>query len=401
MQTILKKADLKLVERLSDLEESPAGWRLLYFPFSKLLEHHRTHYQTTIAINLVYDYLKEAEGYVLLFPNDDLYILCKAVAHTLIDKLIFRMRYLFADDPLAYDQAGKEIPEFCTQHDLSVAWSSCYEEAKNHIASPAMVRKPSMVEEPSSTLHPLTPARLASLEKELEFADLSRVIRKQPICAIRPGKDPVSVFDELYMHIPHLRRLVMEQVDFTSNRWLFRYVTQLLDIKVLDMLARRTKHMIQRPISLNLNIESVLETAFAQFDLAVPKSMKASILFEIQLGDVFADMQGFFTARDHLQKQGYKVCIDGVNSSSFPHIDRQSLGFDLVKIQWNADAARDLKEERNQELKAAVERCGANRVILCRCDTKAAIAYGHALKIYLFQGRYLDGILNPNAKVAN
>jgi hypothetical protein len=40
-------------------------------------------------------------------------------------------------------------------------------------------------------------------------------------------------------------------------------------------------------------------------------------------------------------------------------------------------------------------------VILTRCDNKQAVEYGQALGITLFQGRYLDGLVNPKSSVKN
>jgi hypothetical protein len=40
-------------------------------------------------------------------------------------------------------------------------------------------------------------------------------------------------------------------------------------------------------------------------------------------------------------------------------------------------------------------------VILARCDNQDAIYYGQALGISLFQGRYVDSVLDPHSDVVN
>jgi hypothetical protein len=112
-------------------------------------------------------------------------------------------------------------------------------------------------------------------------------------------------------------------------------------------------------------------------------------------------MAAFLLAKDTVQKLGYRVCLDGVTELSFPQIDRQRLGFDLIKLMWNTDSAADANSEKNIALAQAIRQCGNNRVILTRCDTKAAVEYGHALGLSLFQGRYLDGLVNPKSAVTN
>ena len=95
------------------------------------------------------------------------------------------------------------------------------------------------------------------------------------------------------------------------------------------------------------------------------------------------------------------MCLDGVTDISFPQIDRARLGFDLIKLQWNGETSKDTGSEKNVRLMEAIRQCGANRVILTRCDNHLAVAYGHALGVSLFQGRYLDTLVNPKAMVEN
>ncbi len=112
-------------------------------------------------------------------------------------------------------------------------------------------------------------------------------------------------------------------------------------------------------------------------------------------------MEGFQVARKEVQKKGYRVCLDGLTTESFVQVNREKLGVDLLKLQWNADITSDLQSFENRELAAAVRSCGNNRVILCRCDNASAIEYGQALGISLFQGRHIDKLVAPNARVEN
>jgi len=150
-----------------------------------------------------------------------------------------------------------------------------------------------------------------------------------------------------------------------------------------------------------LNIETLLSQSFAEFDRAVEADFKKNIVIEIQLSDVFADMQGYFAARKLLQEAGYRICLDGLTNLSFVQIDRETLGFDLVKLYWNADLQSDIKRKQSKDLGAAVKRCGSSRVILARCDSKDAVYYGQSLGIALFQGRYIDGLLDPASEIVN
>jgi EAL domain-containing protein (putative c-di-GMP-specific phosphodiesterase class I) len=416
LKIITRDAEAKLVEHVDSLQDEAISWRALHFHFARLLEHNKSDYQIKIATNLITDLLKAADGTLFICNDCDIFVSAKGANRSLLEKVVFQLRYLFMDDPLAYNADGQENPDFCIIYDLSVDWQGYANACRKKLGASA---KTEIVETILATeiagttgagnalrtgvrrIKPMTPARLSSVEKDLRPADLSRVIRKQPICAAQRGKKIRRVFDELYINISHLRQLIMADVDFTSNRALFRYLTELLDEKVLELLRRNANRYFDMPVSLNLNVATLLSDKFAEFDAAIKPSIKVSIVIEIQVSDVFADMEAFLVAKDAVQKMGYRVCLDGLTADSFLQVNREGLGFDLAKLQWNADAVSDIDSPENQALAAAVERCGANRVILCRCDTRQAIEYGHAMNISLFQGRFLDKVINPNAKVEN
>lgn len=416
LKTVSKDAEAKLIEYLDVIQTESSSWRALHFHFAQLLEHYKSDYQIKIATNLIADLLKEADGCLFLCADCDIFVAAKGANKTLLDKVVFQLRYLFMDDPLAYNSDGQENSGFCTLYDLSVDWKDYAQvsrqklgsSAKHEIADNLHMQENTLSFVPGKThvsggsrvIKPMTPARLASIENDLRTADLSRVIRRQPICAAPPKKQIRRVYDELYINISHLRQLIMADVDFMSNRGLFRYLTELLDDKVLDLLRRNGRYF-EMPVSLNLNVATLLSDRFTEFDNSIKPSTKVSIVIELQVSDVFMDMEAFQVAKSAVQKMGYRVCLDGLTTDSFLQVNREGLGFDLAKLQWNADAPSDLESEENKALAAAIKRCGANRVILNRCDTRQAVDYGQAMGISLFQGRFLDKVINPESKVEN
>jgi hypothetical protein len=121
---------------------------------------------------------------------------------------------------------------------------------------------------------------------------------------------------------------------------------------------------------------------------------RGTIVIELQLVDIYADVSEFFFARDFLAEKGYRLCVDGITHHSLPLVDRTALGTDLVKIYWTPafiDEAPD--ESRRDKFHAAVERCGKSRIILARCDSPDAIRFGHDMGITMFQGRFVDSIM--------
>lgn len=419
MQTVMRGAEARLVEMLNELSDRPDGWHLILFHLSDLLEEYKSEYQVRIAVNMINDLLRAAEGGIYVCMDGSIAVLCRDISHQLRNKLIFQLRYLYMDDPLAYGTDGSENEQFCTSYNLEADIRACIQlftrRMTAHLrpqraAAPAVSAPASnviMLDAPSPAMPALSSAphfsaqRLAGFERDLAALDLSRAVRRQAICAFNAAGQGQRVFDELYIHMPHLRELLKSDVDFLSNKWLFKYLTQLLDRKVLEMIGSEAPKHLAQPLSINVNVETLLSDAFSMFDAALPAHLKVAVVFEIHAVDLFADTAAFVFACAQAQKSGYRVCLDGLTDIGFLQIDRERIGADLVKLQWNADFAADIQKKENRQLKDAVKKCGANRIILCRCDTREAVEYGRALGISLFQGRYLDQLLNPQAKVTN
>ena len=420
MRIITKEPEAHLIELLNLVQDNRQGWYAVSFGFSKLLEHYRSEYQLKIAVNLMNDILGDRDGAIYVCDDATIYVMVRHLAKAIMDKLVFQLRYLFMDDPLAYTIDGDENPEFAQIYAMETHWQEFSDLCKrrlvlrvrktqNETRASAPVASSIM---PRETMQPLVhPAKmpthyfnssnLAQIERDLQDVDLTLALRRQPVVSVAPEGQIRTVFDEMYINISHLRASLGLEVDLLSNRWLFKYLTQTLDERMLETVQKNPIRYLTNPVSFNFNIPTLLSTRFAEFDAAIKPSTKVSVVVELQLSDIFADMGGFLAAKDTVQKLGYRVCLDGVTDISFPQIDRARLGFDLIKLQWNGESAKDANSEKNNKLIAAIKQCGANRVILTRCDNHHAVAYGHALGITLFQGRYLDTLVNPKSGVEN
>jgi hypothetical protein len=402
LQIIEQNAEVRLIEMLNDIRSEGAYWRVVDFHFSDLLEHYRSAVQIRIAVNLVYDLLKGYDGGIFVCQDSRLLVLVRDVMPSLLDKVIFQLRYLLMDDPLAYLASGEENPEFCTVYDLGADFDALMKFAKRRMVMINREGGPVITVTPNrNALKPFTPAQLIRIEHDLGKLDLSPVLRRQPVCASLPNTAARRVFDEVYIHMLSLRKLFDMDTDFLSNRWLFKYLTGLLDVRMLSLMMQHSLRFLASPISINLNVETILSASFTEFDRIIKTLPKVSVVVEVQVADVFVDMAAFIAARTQLQRLGYRLCLDGLTNYSLPQLDRERLGFDLAKLQWNADLEGDVKSTDVQKLAAAIRTYGANRIILSRCDNDKAVKFGQALGITLFQGRALDRVIDPTSNVEN
>ena len=397
LTTYKKGSERRLIDILGRLKEQPGGHWVVHFKFSNLFEHHKTEYQAKISVNIINDILAEAEGYLVLCSDYDIIIACRSVVPNTIKKLIFQLRYLYMDDPLAYNSDSTENEEFCTTYDLKPDWQKIFTLVREKIAKADEDEDQKPKDEDP---HSLTPSKLIGLENGINKTNIASAFRSQPVCATKQVGFK-EMYNEVYINMAALSFLLRTNVDFGSDRNLFRYLTNILDRKMLEYISKNIKKHTQTAISINLNVSTVLSESFTEFDSKIDPKLRKNIVVEIQVADVFTDMQAFIVARDMLQNLGYRICLDGLTSISFTQVDRSQLGFDLAKIFWNADLKSDSKNKQNKQLAEAIEKCGKTRVILARCDDQDAIYYGQSIGVSLFQGRYIDAILDPTAEIVN
>jgi len=242
---------------------------------------------------------------------------------------------------------------------------------------------------------PLTASMLAKVETALVSADLSSHVRRQSVCALVGKAIPDPLFTEVFVSIGDLREAMLPHVELSANPWLFQYLTQTLDRRVLAMLTRRDDRTLTQGFSINLNVQSILSEDFLKFDDSLSPGSHGTVVLELRSEDIFADLNAYFFARDFVHQRGYRVCIDGLTWRSLPFVDSRRLGADLVKVVWQDDLPQILTSAAGALAARALRLGTSGRMILARCDTDAAIRWGQDNNFTLFQGRHIDKVLKP------
>ncbi|PIR39268.1 MAG: hypothetical protein COV35_01760 [Alphaproteobacteria bacterium CG11_big_fil_rev_8_21_14_0_20_39_49] len=408
MRTVATGAEAKLFEITSSLRASSDGYYALHYHFSRLQEEFRSDYQIKIAINVLSDLFKGLDSVLFLLKDFDIVVLYNGTNRGLLEKAIFQLRYLFMDDALAYTDDGYENEDFCSVYDLEFQWRDFFVSCKRklgkdieEVEKKQRQQTKDVIQSPKggrSKLHIFSPSYLVQIIDELKNIEIGSCLRSQPVCAVLRGKEPKIIFKEVYTNIKNLQKLLSLNVDLMSSKTLFKYLTKILDKKVLNALKQQELSN-KNPISINLNVKTLFSEEFAEFDSQIAQKHKSSIIIEIHIADIFEDIQKFLVAQKELQNLGYRICLDGLDSESFMQIDRKNLGFDLAKLSWNPEMGT--KTSKDKSLIEAINKCGKNRIILCHCSSKEAIDFGKEVGISLFQGRYIDALTNPTAKVIN
>ena len=125
----------------------------------------------------------------------------------------------------------------------------------------------------------------------------------------------------------------------------------------------------------------MLSDEFKLFIKSIPENNKKQIIFAIDIGDVFGSYETFCNMKDLYSDDSLKFCLDNVSLPTFLMIDRNALGFDLVRIKaTNMDL--EVVEENFIELRNKIHNTGSSRVIL-KAPSSILETVGNALGISL------------------
>jgi len=393
--------EVALLDFVERLRRFTKGRRAVHVRLSKLRPYNRRAHHLRIAASAFDSLVRDYDAAVFRLFNNDMVIICNGADVADMDHPVLHLRYLFAEDPFIKNDEAGDI-EFCTWFDLEEDYAELCDLARRMVSARAQ-RGQDRKEPPISIAKkdevekkPLDPPNLAVIQEAIAHADLSTIIRHQPICAVVRDRKPAPAFDEIFTSIELLCEMLMPGIDVQSNPWLFQDLTQHLDRRMISYLAQNGETTRDEPFSINFNVSTLLSPEFLDFDEQLNKSTRGGIVIELQLFDVYANLGNFLFARDFLHERGYKFCLDGTTHMSLPLIDRAELGFDLVKLLWSGDLPDRLSGPGGRVLQSAAENVGAERLILAHCDSERALEVGESLGITLYQGRLLDEMLARN-----
>ncbi len=353
---------------------------------SRLQPQNRRDYNLRIATHVFDNIIGQHEGELFVLSNSDIVFIAEGVPRLHIDRSLERLRALFSEDPLIYMPENSDV--FCSWYDLETDYDRLFTHAKTLMNSLAGNTTAAVEDD----LLRLDAKSLAGLEDVLSKADISNFIRNQSACVYVPGTIE-AVFDELYVSIDDLRRTLLPNNDLRGNKWLFQYLTEVLDKRMLVYLSNLEKRP-ERMFSINLNISTVLSAEFQTYDRALTAHARGgNLVIEVQKHDIFADMGAYIFARDYLHDRTHKICLDGITHLTLPYIDRKMLKLDLVKLCWSPEVLNS-KDRLMPSLREHVERIGPQRFVLIHCDTPDALDVGRELGVSMFQGRYVSHLLS-------
>ena len=399
------RTDIAVAEYLRRLDDSVREYDAIYIRVSalenkNLRESHRQELADTFAA-----FVSQSMARYFWFANEDVIVIYNRRIKDEILSCLVKIRFIFHDDQLLKGTDNLESAGFIRFYNMAQDKKDFY-----HLVSflskqqtPIKLQTKKVMPFTMSPINqtqkkkkkPLTTDILARVQKILSVADFSSFIRRQAICAVIGKSSPLRVFEEVYVSIPDLREMLLPDVDLLSDPWLFLSLSETLDKRVLETISRHDDGSLIGNFSININVSTILSDEFLAFDESISASMRPSIILELQLVDIFSDIKSFVLAKTFAQARGYKICIDGITVDKLKYLNRANLNCDLMKIIWHPAFTEVVNEDKH--FMDYINKAERAKMILCRIDDPSAIEVGNSLGINLYQGRYVQRLLNATA----
>jgi EAL domain-containing protein (putative c-di-GMP-specific phosphodiesterase class I) len=336
--------------------------------------------------------------------NLDVVLMCRNAPIDEVDDAVFRVRALFNEDSITQAEDGSAEDRFSAWYDLSqspdlkdfedsvVAIDKLVASANSKLLEPMTTGRASKVMRGEA----LTPDMLQGIMQKLLEARIGDLVHRQPTVRVSANKKQELAFREHYISMEELRARIAPKVNIFSSHWLFQYLSEVIDARVLEVLSRLDYASMDYPVSINLNVSTIMSRPFQNFNAIVGENTE-KVVIEIQMIDIFADMRGYEQTRDWLQERGYRVLIDGLNPLTLDFFNPITLRADFIKINWGPEVQGGLGQGQTEQIKSVIKQMKPGTVVLSRVDSEEGVSWGLGLGIMCFQGHFIDKVVEAMA----
>lgn len=385
-----------LLDRLNRIENNSTGYFAVHAHLSALRANHKQPHFIEIASRSFDNLVDSADATLFSLGNKDLALICRDVPVDEVDSVMEKVRALFSEDPLTETDEDSFEDRFSTWYDLSnredfadffAAITEQAVEAEQRAAE--MQRR---MDQEQQQGEPLKPGNLAEINNKLAAIRVADMIKRQACLKVGQAGGEELVFYELFISMADVRERVAPDINLFASPWLFQYLTETLDRRLLAVLVEDDFEEMPDALSINLNVSTVLSRDFQNLHRAVGSNAR-KVVVEFQVIDIFADMKSYAYARDSLQERGYRVVVDGLNPLSLQYFEPADLKSDFIKIAWGPEFIGDDEDRRVDEMREIVAKAGKETLILGRVDSEKAVKWGLALGVSRFQGFFIDKLV--------
>ncbi|MBL4802742.1 MAG: EAL domain-containing protein [Emcibacter sp.] len=413
----------ELIAAVYEIRRHAEDYRAIHMHFSLLEREHKQPFHRRAIATAFNKLIQSKSGQLFWTSYFDVFFICKDCTLSELDTAFLAARRVVDDSPILkeYIEAGQD-DELCDWYDFENgigAFIEMAEDLKNHepkdeLAGPSLKSMISNLSDklsettttlasayqettkplydpiaPKDNLSPMGPIQLDQLERNLTNMEIFQMMTSQAAYVIVGNAQPQLIFVEHYISIKEIKKKLLPNYDLFADKWLFQRLTRTLDQKLLQALPQ-TNLSRNQVVSININVETIFTSEFDKFITEFKAHNDQPLILEIALFDVISDIQKYYDARDKLSKLGCRICLDAIDVQSLAVLDRSLLAVDFLKIHWKPNYKKLLGGPEEQRILSAIKAQGNMRIILCHCDTEAALTFGKAVGIHMYQGFLID-----------
>jgi hypothetical protein len=372
---------LDAAERVGRIRD---GRTAVHLHLSRLKPQNRQDGYLRVAGRMLEPMVSAYRGQLFLLSNADIVFLVNQPSPLDLKDHIHRLRGLFAKDPLASDDSGDGADRFCTLYDLTFDYEAFVEMVKQALAAARTKGRTQAGPE----IKALDATSLSGVLEKLTLLDATPFVRRQSAISLAGGGNASVIFQEFFVSVADLQKAIAPDINVLGNRWMFQHLSGTLDRRLLEALRRLRLTRPPPAFHLNLNIASLADPAFQALEQSLPDGVGLGV--EVQILDVLADSRAFFEAHRHLKERGRHLVIDGLNEATLTFMEVARTGADLYKLDWTPEMQ---EPHRRDSILAALNHVDPAKLLLARCDSEIAIAWGIDHGLQKFQGRYVEAML--------
>lgn len=374
-----QKTARTVINSIVNMGNMDGGMDILYLKLSKL-----TYPLDDIKLKLIarmFEPIKmTANCHVFVLKNGDIVLSGIDMPRPKISLIIKHITSMFENDPFVMRNHGR-LHVWYDRQDIK---EQCEKIASLYMEEASKDQKPTT--DGKTINEKLTSSHISSAIAMLERINMAKFVRRQNAFKIEDGVNPEVAYREYFVSIIELSKSISPSIYLYSPRWLFQHFTQMLDTKMLGMLVDNVDTLTTN-VNINLNIPVIFTPSFDLFVDVMEEKHK--ITAEVQLKDVLRNVGEYHRAKEYLHGRNCKIAIDRIDYLALQMMDMNSLETDYIKLFWNDDI---IHINSDSELQRAIDRIGADKIILAHCDSEEAVEWGKKMGITKFQGYYIDRI---------
>ncbi len=393
MSANITTPERRFLDALDRIENMPDAFTALFVHMSKLRPYNRKQQHMMIFKRMFEGALSGTQIQLYVFSNEDFAILGPNLNVSAFMRIVERITNIVKDDPFFFDY---DRTHFSSSYELKRYFQQVYSmverQEKEALAAPPKRNT-------QNTTRAVEPEDLESVLANMKNVNMLEFVQRQSAVKINPDDKAHSgavVFQEYFTSMAGFTKKLAPDIDLFAGKWLFQYLSETLDIRMLEAVANTPLFFRPPSLNLNLNISTVFSKEFGNFARKFLVSGQ-KITVEVQLMDVFQNVTKYHEAKELLHKGGHKILLDGLDPLVLRFLDISKLDPDYIKLIWSPTLIDERQEEKLSEI---INSLGIEKFVLARCDTEHAIKWGVGTGIKTFQGHFIDAMAGAMAKTA-